>query len=62
MSKKKSNLLILAKYVNREIMIEDLFRVKGSTVESILIKYSKKKNYHIHEYCFGFLRIPTLYI
>ncbi len=43
MSKKKSNLLILAKYVNREILIEDLFRVKGSSVDSLLIKYSKKK-------------------
>jgi len=43
MTKKKSNLLILAKYVNREILIEDLFRVKGSAAESLLLKYSKKK-------------------
>ena len=43
MSRNRSTLLSLAKYVNREILIEDLFRVKGSAAELLLIKYSKKK-------------------
>ncbi|MHA2121667.1 MAG: CPBP family glutamic-type intramembrane protease [Promethearchaeota archaeon] len=43
MSKNKSNLLTLAKYINREILIEDLIRAKGLTADSLLTKYSKKK-------------------
>jgi hypothetical protein len=43
MQKAKSNLLTLAKYINQEILIDELFRVRGLTEDSFLRKYRKKK-------------------
>ncbi|MFX1503834.1 MAG: hypothetical protein ACFFDH_22930 [Promethearchaeota archaeon] len=43
MQKAKSNLLTLAKYVNQELLIEELFRVRGLTEDSFSRKYRKKK-------------------
>ncbi|MFW9827110.1 MAG: type II CAAX prenyl endopeptidase Rce1 family protein [Candidatus Thorarchaeota archaeon] len=39
----KSTLLILAKYINQEILIDELFRAKDLTQDTILSKYRKKK-------------------